>query len=90
MILLHDGGGDRSQTVAALKRLVPRLRRRGFRFVSYSALAGLSRTQFDLPASSAQRLRGELLIDSLTVARWVTDALVALLIPIAVLAVLRR
>jgi cellulose synthase/poly-beta-1,6-N-acetylglucosamine synthase-like glycosyltransferase/peptidoglycan/xylan/chitin deacetylase (PgdA/CDA1 family) len=89
VILLHDGGGDRSQTVAALKRLVPRLRRRGFRFVSYSALAGLSRAQVDLPASSAQRLRGELLIDSLTVARWVTEALVALLIPIAVLAVLR-
>jgi cellulose synthase/poly-beta-1,6-N-acetylglucosamine synthase-like glycosyltransferase/peptidoglycan/xylan/chitin deacetylase (PgdA/CDA1 family) len=89
VILLHDGGGDRSQTVAALKRLVPRLRRRGFRFVSYSALAGLPRTQFDLPASSAQRLRGELLIGSLGVARWVTGALVALLIPIAALAVLR-
>lgn len=89
VILLHDGGGDRSQTVAALKRLVPRLRRRGFRFVSYSALVGLPRAQVDLSASSAQHLRGELLIDSLGVARWVTDVLVALLIPIAVLAVLR-
>lgn len=89
VILLHDGGGDRSQTVAALKRLVPRLRRRGFRFVSYSALAGLPRAQVDLPASFAQRLRGELLIDSLGVARWVTDLLLVLLIPIAALAVLR-
>ena len=89
VLLLHDGGGDRSQTVAALKRLVPRLRRRGFRFVSYSALVGLPRAQVDLSASSAQHLRGELLIDSLGVARWVTDVLVALLIPIAVLAVLR-
>ncbi|MEW1954886.1 polysaccharide deacetylase family protein [Terrabacter sp. NPDC080008] len=29
-ILLHDGGGDRSQTVAALDLLIPRLRARGF------------------------------------------------------------
>ncbi|NUO91896.1 MAG: polysaccharide deacetylase family protein [Dermatophilaceae bacterium] len=28
-ILLHDGGGDRSQTVAALDLLIPRLRARG-------------------------------------------------------------
>jgi cellulose synthase/poly-beta-1,6-N-acetylglucosamine synthase-like glycosyltransferase/peptidoglycan/xylan/chitin deacetylase (PgdA/CDA1 family) len=89
VILFHDGGGDRSQTVTALKRLVPRLRRQGFRFVSYSTFAGLTRAQVDLPASSAQHLRGELLIDSLAIARWVTAILVALLIPIAVLAVLR-
>jgi cellulose synthase/poly-beta-1,6-N-acetylglucosamine synthase-like glycosyltransferase/peptidoglycan/xylan/chitin deacetylase (PgdA/CDA1 family) len=89
VILLHDGGGDRSQTVAALKRLVPRLRRRGFRFVSYSALAGIPRGQVDLVASSAQHLRGELLIDSLAMARWVTTLLLVLLVPIAALAVLR-
>jgi peptidoglycan/xylan/chitin deacetylase (PgdA/CDA1 family) len=29
-ILLHDGGGDRSQTVAALNLLIPRLRARGY------------------------------------------------------------
>jgi len=29
-ILLHDGGGDRSQTVAALDQLIPKLRARGF------------------------------------------------------------
>ncbi len=29
-ILLHDGGGNRSQTVAALDLLIPRLRARGF------------------------------------------------------------
>jgi peptidoglycan/xylan/chitin deacetylase (PgdA/CDA1 family) len=89
VILLHDGGGDRSQTVAALTRLVPLLRRRGFRFVSYSALVGLGRAQVDLPASSGQHLRGKLLIDSLAVARVVTEALVAVLIPIVALAVLR-
>src|SRR3954447_23340632 len=58
VILLHDGGGDRSQTVAALRRLVPRLRARGFRFVPISALAGLSRSEAELPASSSEHLRG--------------------------------
>lgn len=29
-VLLHDGGGDRSQTVAALDLLIPQLRARGF------------------------------------------------------------
>ncbi|MEV0533214.1 polysaccharide deacetylase family protein [Kitasatospora sp. NPDC050463] len=32
VILLHDGGGDRSQTVAALKQLLPWLAAQGYRF----------------------------------------------------------
>ncbi|MGV9263491.1 polysaccharide deacetylase family protein [Kitasatospora sp. NPDC003701] len=32
VILLHDGGGDRSQTVAALKQLLPWLVAQGYRF----------------------------------------------------------
>jgi peptidoglycan/xylan/chitin deacetylase (PgdA/CDA1 family) len=32
VVLLHDGGGDRSQTVAAVDRVVPRLRDDGWRF----------------------------------------------------------
>ncbi len=34
VILLHDGGGDRSQTVAALPRIIDGLRARGFSFVT--------------------------------------------------------
>jgi len=34
IVLMHDAGGDRSQTVAALRKLVPELERRGYRFVS--------------------------------------------------------
>lgn len=89
VILLHDGGGNRSQTLGAVAHLVPELRRRGFRFVPLSTLAGLSRRNADPPVSESQRLRGELLIGALTLGRWVTDALAFLLIPIAVLAVLR-
>ncbi|QBD83223.1 polysaccharide deacetylase family protein [Ktedonosporobacter rubrisoli] len=33
IILMHDGGGDRSQTVAALPTIIESLQKRGFRFV---------------------------------------------------------
>jgi peptidoglycan-N-acetylglucosamine deacetylase len=38
IILMHDGGGDRSQTAAALPRIITRLRQRGFRLVTISQL----------------------------------------------------
>jgi cellulose synthase/poly-beta-1,6-N-acetylglucosamine synthase-like glycosyltransferase/peptidoglycan/xylan/chitin deacetylase (PgdA/CDA1 family) len=89
VILLHDGGGDRSQTVAALKRLVPRLERRGFRLVPVSRLVGISEAEALPAASGSEKLRGKLLIGALLAARWVTELFYWLLIPIAALAVLR-
>lgn len=35
VILLHDGGGDRSQTVAALEQILSGLNAQGYRFVPY-------------------------------------------------------
>src|SRR5205814_1073639 len=34
IICLHDGGGDRTQTIEAVRRVVPLLRARGYEFVS--------------------------------------------------------
>jgi len=34
IVLLHDGGGDRSQTVAALRPLIDRLKAQGYRFTT--------------------------------------------------------
>ncbi len=42
-ILLHDGGGDRSATVAALRIFVPQLEAQGYRFVPVSELVGRPR-----------------------------------------------
>ena len=80
IVLLHDGGGDRSQTLAAVERLVPRLRARGFRFVRVSQLAGLTRAQVDLPARRWERVRGRLLVRTLAAARWTTSVLALLLV----------
>jgi peptidoglycan-N-acetylglucosamine deacetylase len=38
IILMHDGGGNRAETVAALPRIIASLRRRGFRLVTISQL----------------------------------------------------
>lgn len=40
VILLHDGGGDRSQSVAALSIFIPYLQQRGYHFVTVSQLVG--------------------------------------------------
>ena len=45
VILLHDSGGDRSQTVAALPKIIDGLRAKGYDFVPVSELAGLSQDQ---------------------------------------------
>jgi cellulose synthase/poly-beta-1,6-N-acetylglucosamine synthase-like glycosyltransferase/peptidoglycan/xylan/chitin deacetylase (PgdA/CDA1 family) len=45
VMLLHDGGGDRSQTAEALPRLIRELRARGYRFATISQLAGMTRDQ---------------------------------------------
>jgi cellulose synthase/poly-beta-1,6-N-acetylglucosamine synthase-like glycosyltransferase/peptidoglycan/xylan/chitin deacetylase (PgdA/CDA1 family) len=89
VVLMHDAGGDRSQTVRAVKRLVPALRARGFRFVRISDLLGVPSSALAPPASGWQHLQGTLLVATLAVARSVTDALTVLLIAVAVLAVLR-
>ncbi|MDX6644039.1 MAG: hypothetical protein QOD76_2001 [Solirubrobacteraceae bacterium] len=87
--LLHDAGGDRSQTVRAVARLIPALRARGFRFVRVSELAGLTRAQAEPDATGGERLRGELLVSTLGVSRAITNVLGLALLLIAALAVAR-
>ena len=45
VVLLHDSGGDRSATIAALPELIHQLRARGYKFVPVSELGGWSRDQ---------------------------------------------
>lgn len=56
IILLHDGGGDRSQTVAALPQIIDRLRAAGYTFVPVSQLAGLSRDEVMPPVTGTDLL----------------------------------
>lgn len=38
IVLFHDGGGDRTQTVKALEKLIPKLKKEGYQFVTISEL----------------------------------------------------
>ena len=58
IVMFHDGGGDRSKTVVAVRELIPRLRARGFRFVTVSELAGFPRSFVEPAASPWERRRG--------------------------------
>lgn len=56
IILLHDAGGDRSQTVAALPEIIDWLRTRGDTIVPLSTLIGSSRDAMMPPVGDGQRL----------------------------------
>lgn len=53
--LLHDSGGDRTQTVAALPLVIDALRQRGFTLVPVSTLLGVSRDALMPPVPQATR-----------------------------------
>ena len=55
IVLLHDGGGDRSQTLAALPLIIDELRAQGFQFVSVSDLIGKTRAEVMFPLSAEER-----------------------------------
>jgi len=55
IILLHDGGGEREQTVAALPQIIDALRAKGYQFVSVSDLIGKTRAQVMLPLSAEEQ-----------------------------------
>nr|WP_296066639.1 bifunctional polysaccharide deacetylase/glycosyltransferase family 2 protein [uncultured Actinoplanes sp.] len=55
VMLFHDAGGDRRQTVAALDQLIPKLQREGFRFTTVGGAMGL---QVNPEAGAAEVWRG--------------------------------
>ncbi|HWZ12501.1 MAG TPA: glycosyltransferase, partial [Acidobacteriaceae bacterium] len=63
IILMHDGGGDRSATVAALPVLIDTLRAKGYQIVPVSELMGKTRAQVMPPLTERQRWRAR--IDSI-------------------------
>jgi cellulose synthase/poly-beta-1,6-N-acetylglucosamine synthase-like glycosyltransferase/peptidoglycan/xylan/chitin deacetylase (PgdA/CDA1 family)/spore germination protein YaaH len=69
VVLLHDGGGNRAQTVAALPGIIDGLRAKGFELVPISRLAGVSRDTVMPPVAP-----GDLLAVRADVAGFVTLA----------------
>ena len=89
VIMFHDGGGNRSETVAALEQLIPRLKARGFSFVTVSQLAGLPASATHPLAAPAERTRGELFSWSVGLAFFLTSLFTVLILAVGVLMALR-
>ena len=68
IILLHDGGGDRSATIAALPVLIQALRDRGYTIVPVSQLMGKTRAEVMPPLNRHQRWQAR--VDSIAFFVW--------------------
>jgi cellulose synthase/poly-beta-1,6-N-acetylglucosamine synthase-like glycosyltransferase/peptidoglycan/xylan/chitin deacetylase (PgdA/CDA1 family) len=55
IVLFHDGGGDRTQTLLALPQIIDKLRAEGYDFVSVPDLIGKTRAQVMLPLSNDEK-----------------------------------
>jgi cellulose synthase/poly-beta-1,6-N-acetylglucosamine synthase-like glycosyltransferase len=89
IVVMHDGGGNRSETVAALTALIPRLRSLGYTFVTVSQLAGLPRSAVEVPATALDALRAHSLVTALRGGVIVTSALTVVVLIVGVLTALR-
>jgi cellulose synthase/poly-beta-1,6-N-acetylglucosamine synthase-like glycosyltransferase/peptidoglycan/xylan/chitin deacetylase (PgdA/CDA1 family) len=94
VVLLHDGGGDRSQTVAALRTLVTDLKAQGFRFATVGdvvaeARGGRRSVATEQPVGTGRRTAATALVSLQRTSSWVAAGIEALFVPIGVLALAR-
>ncbi len=87
VVLLHDAGGDRSETVAALDRLIPEMQRDGFTFTTVSGGAGLPPANF--PAGPVDLTLGRIMLVAVAIADHIVTALEWSLLLVGGLVVLR-
>jgi cellulose synthase/poly-beta-1,6-N-acetylglucosamine synthase-like glycosyltransferase/peptidoglycan/xylan/chitin deacetylase (PgdA/CDA1 family) len=76
IVLLHDAGGDRAETIAAVAQLIPQLQREGYRFTTVSGAVGLP--PVTASASGHEQWQGWAL-------RWVVRGADDLIVVIAVM-----
>ncbi|MEV6948374.1 bifunctional polysaccharide deacetylase/glycosyltransferase family 2 protein [Streptomyces sp. NPDC051172] len=87
ILLMHDAGGDRSQTVTALNTLIPRLKAQGFRFATVGAAVGMAGPV--QPAGLGDHLQGIALVNALKAGDWIVWLLGVLMYAAGVISVLR-
>ncbi len=87
IVLMHDAGGDRSETVAGLDRYITRMQADGYRFTTVSG--GLGLPSANPPASPQNVLSGRMLLATLGAATGFVDGMWWLLFVVGLLVVLR-
>ncbi len=89
VVLLHDAGGNRAQTVAAVDRLISTLQGQGYRFVTVSQLAGLAPGTAMKRVSTPAHVQGLGLLWVIRLAVLITGLLTGLMVPIGALSMAR-
>jgi cellulose synthase/poly-beta-1,6-N-acetylglucosamine synthase-like glycosyltransferase len=87
IIMFHDGGGNREQTVAALPAIITRLRAEGYRFTTVTGALRLAAG--DVPATTRQRFAGTALVLTQQAADHAVALLAVMLVTASVLTVTR-
>ncbi|MEJ2887700.1 bifunctional polysaccharide deacetylase/glycosyltransferase family 2 protein [Actinomycetospora aeridis] len=87
VVLMHDAGGDRSETVAALDRLIPLLKDRGYRFTTPTEAVGLPAP--DQPVGAGPYLMGQGLMAAVAIAGVLVSSLTWMLLVVGGLVLLR-
>ena len=71
IILMHDGGGDRSETVKTLGIIIPAMQKRGYQIVPVSELLGKTRAEIMPPISKNERWAALVASLSFTIFRFI-------------------
>jgi cellulose synthase/poly-beta-1,6-N-acetylglucosamine synthase-like glycosyltransferase len=87
IIMMHDGGGNRSETVAALPQIIKELERRGYHFATVTEALRLPSA--DVPVTGSQHLIGTLLVDVQQGSDWAFTAFAIGLVVLTALSVIR-
>ncbi|MFC4019238.1 glycosyltransferase [Micromonospora sp. GCM10011542] len=94
VVLLHDAGGDRSQTIAALDRYIPLMQARGYTFTTVSgginrARPGSAAIVGNVRASTAERWRAAPVAWSIQLADLIMRGLFLLFVVVGILVMAR-
>lgn len=85
IVLMHDSGGDRSQTVTALGRFLPKMQHRGYEFANLTEALGAPSAH--TPVSGVELLQGKAFVGAVAVSEGTTAVLVTGLAAIGVLVI---
>jgi len=87
VIMFHDGGGNRAQTVAALAIVITRLHAKGYRLTTITN--AVSQPPADVPATASQKFVGTVLVATQQLADHTVAILAVFLVMASVLTVIR-
>jgi cellulose synthase/poly-beta-1,6-N-acetylglucosamine synthase-like glycosyltransferase/peptidoglycan/xylan/chitin deacetylase (PgdA/CDA1 family) len=87
VVMLHDGGGDRSQTVAAVNFMITELQGQGYTFDTVTSAVGLTSAWH--AATAGQRIRGQLVSGIVRGSELLVNVLKVAFVVLVVLALVR-